>query len=122
MPKFCGLLSLVFSLSFTVPSIESIPDATLNTPLSKTYASSTSEEERKLLSGNNAFLVVWFLMCLKLFHISLRGLGGIQNRRQVRQFMINENYLMNISTSFVYTYVFPVAELIILGNNIESDT
>lgn len=68
------------------------------------------------------FLVVWFLMCFKLFHISLRGQGGIQNRRQVRQLMINESYLMNISTSFVYMCVFPVAELIILGNNIESDT
>jgi len=58
----------------------------------------------------------------KLLHISFRGLGGIQSRRQVRQFMINEIYLMNISTSFVYLCVLPVAELIIRGNNTESDT
>lgn len=61
-------------------------------------------------------------MYFRLLHVSLSGLDGIQSRRQVRQFMINEIYLMNISTSFVYVCVFPIAELIILANNTESDT
>lgn len=61
-------------------------------------------------------------MNFRLLQVSLRGLDGTQNRRQVRQFMINEIYLMNISASFVHMCVFPIAELIILGNNTESDT
>lgn len=60
-----------------------------------------------------------FLMYFRLLHVSPRG---PQRRKQVRHFMINEIYLMNISASFVYVCVFPVAKLIILGNSTESGT